>query len=197
MGMNLEELEQQKASKAVKPVEVTHQVFGAQDYRNADERFTSCSLCKMSKWAVPGTKCDCGGTRYLYSSRHQLADPRVETIDANVCSPISGFWEMCERGTVGCMKHPRRQLQAVKKFFPCYIHHVNKICNCSQPVIVDHTHLANAEAASLHVLGAMKPDATSPRLNRDDLDYLAINVSRIMAHWARKALGHRPEDERG
>jgi len=199
MGMNLDELEQQQSSK--RPLDVTKQVFGAQDYRNADERYCACDGCSATRWAEPGTKCPCGGTRVLYSQRQKelqrLYDPRIEVIGATSkpCNVISGHWEMCERGTVGCTEH-RRHTAAPKQYFPCHIKHHNRICMCSQPVIVDQVMLKNVESAALHVLGALKPDATNSRLDRDDLDYLAIHASRIMAHWARKALGHKPEDEK-
>lgn len=185
MGMNLDELEQVKAKK---PVDVTKQVFGAQDYRSVDERYCSCDNCSATRWAVPGTDCPCGGKRILYSQRNQQSLP-------SPCNVVTGYWETCERGTVGCATHRRRTNES-SEFFPCYIRHRNAICHCNQPVIVDREMLANTRSAAMHVLGALKPDAQSSKLNRDDLDYLAVATARIMAHWARKALGHKPEDEK-
>lgn len=189
MGMNLDELEQAKKEppkrarsfkwdekeQRMVPLEVTNQIFGAKDYIKVEP----------------------------FPAARDLIDPRLQPIGstpvrriAEECNAVSGLWEMCERGTVGCTNHRRRSTVDAKKFFPCYLHHHNRICMCSQPVIVDQEMLKNVDSASLHVLSALRKDLTS-RLTGEDRDYLAISLSVIMAHWARKALGHKPEDERG
>jgi hypothetical protein len=92
---------------------------------------------------------------------------------------------------VGCTNHRR----AAGRFFRCYINHTDVLCKCSQPVIVDWQMLENAENAAMYVLGIIKGNAKSAKLSPDDVQYLAVSVTKIMAHWARKALGHKPEDE--
>lgn len=214
MGMNLDELDQQQEDRRKRhtswkwdpvqmkmvPQDATHQVFGAKDYIHGDpaERWTTCTSCNIDKWAVVGTKCSCGGTRILWKDRPEiqkdLVDPRTTVIGSTKrinteCNAVSGFWETCERGTVGCTNHRRKAATS------CPIKHTAS-CTCSPPVIVDYKMLRNAESASLHCLGALKPDASQDRMSREDLDYFAIAISRMMAHWARRALGHKPEDEK-
>lgn len=222
MGMNLDELEEaaqarrarnprnfqylwnqaaHEESRAAAPLDVTKQVFGAKDYTPnpmiEGEKWTHCTGCESHCWAKPGAKCSCGGERILPT---QLVDPRVTVIgptrrdDVHLpagCNAVSGFHEMCERGTVGCTNHRR----AANRFFRCHIHHTDTLCKCSQPVIVDWGMLENAENAAMFVLGILK-GAKSTKLGPDDVAYLAHATSRIMAHWARKALGHKPEDEK-
>jgi hypothetical protein len=193
--MNLDELEHERnsiptrrssnfralwdqASQTAKPLDITKQVFGAKDYIPNPERI-----------ALPP------------APQSELVDPRVTVIGPARkadevrlpigCNAVSGYHEMCERGTVGCTNHRR----SASRFFRCYINHADTLCKCSQPVIVDWQMLENAENAAMYVLGIIKGNAKSAKLSPDDVQYLAVSVTKIMAHWARKALGHKPEDE--
>lgn len=227
MGMNLDELEQERndapgrrsrnfralwdhAAQEAKPLDVTKQVlgdqkFGAKDYipnalPPAQERWTHCTKCSIARMAFNGAKCSCGGVRFVPADG--LVDPRVTVIGPRHkeqadavhlpagCNAVSGYHEMCERGTVGCTEHRR----AANRFFRCHINHAGTLCRCSQPVIVDWQMLENAENAAMFVLGILK-GAKSSKLGPDDVAYLAHATTKIMAHWARKALGHKPEDE--
>jgi hypothetical protein len=197
MGMNLDELEEDQASRiqrrsgnfralwdaasqSAKPLDITRQVFGAKDYvpNPLSERIA----------LPPAPQSD------LVDPRMTVIGPVKKTDGVRLpvgCNAVSGYHEMCERGTVGCTNHRR----SASRFFRCYINHADLLCKCSQPVIVDWQMLENAENAAMYVLGIIKGNAKSAKLSPDDVQYLAVSVTKIMAHWARKALGHKPEDE--
>jgi hypothetical protein len=184
MGMNLDELEQQQSAQASR-LNRMHQVYGSGDYIPRDQKYLPAGPVSNEDGLVDARVTVVGPIR---SNNDWSPLPRGE------CNSVSGYWAKCERGTVGCTNH-RSGSNRSPGFFSCRIHHHDSICKCSQPVIVNQVMLDNAQSAALHVIGALKGDVKSSKLTREDLDYLAIHVARMMAHWARKALGHTPEQE--